>query len=566
MATILRQFNVLTEFANFLTMKFILFLLLLAFNSSLLAQTINPALAQEDSLKNILKLKESISSELNTQQQALITAAPSQIPDIEQKINDLKERLDYYDDSFILIASGSDPSRFRIQKKKEKLDLSQELRDLIQPLIGGLNKLTEEPRKLHDLDTEIQRLRLENSDIIALLGNLQRSKHNYLDAKIISEIEEKVKIWQQTLFSNKSALKVAEQKLQQKLASRKGFSESIEEIFRVFFKSRARNLVTALILSLVFWFAIRKGYRMFAKQIMLISARSPMSARFISLLFLIVSSFGTLVVFFVCLFKFSDWLLLIVGGLIVLGVFWASRQAIPLFWQQATLLLNIGAVREGERVIFNGLPMRVKNLRMYTTLTNPELNSGEVVLPLADIIPLRSRRFSLSEVWFPTKIGSWVILSDGTYGKVIEQNLEHVVIELLGGSTKFYQTSSLMELNPEVLDQGFRIGIDFGIDYENQKDATEEIPQKLLVDLQAALTKNKLIDDVKNYKVEFKAANSSSLDFYVAVDFEGRLASRYHELKRLLQKFMVESCNRNNWTIPFQQIDLHLRNPPAKAI
>jgi len=63
-------------------------------------------------------------------------------------------------------------------------------------------------------------------------------------------------------------------------------------------------------------------------------------------------------VFLVALYLFGDWVLLILALLLILGLIWTSKQAIPRFWTPTVLMLDMGPVREGERVHYRGLPWR----------------------------------------------------------------------------------------------------------------------------------------------------------------------------------------------------------------
>ncbi|MEO6594730.1 MAG: hypothetical protein ABIP94_08245 [Planctomycetota bacterium] len=58
-------------------------------------------------------------------------------------------------------------------------------------------------------------------------------------------------------------------------------------------------------------------------------------------------------------------------------------------------------------------------------------------------------------------------------------------------------------------------------------------------------------------RVEFAAADSSSLDFAVIAEFAGSAGPRYLELERLLQRLLVDACTQNAWTIPFPQLTVH---------
>ena len=51
--------------------------------------------------------------------------------------------------------------------------------------------------------------------------------------------------------------------------------------------------------------------------------------------------------------------------------------------------------------------------------------------------------------------------------------------------------------------------------------------------------------------------NTSSLDFEARADFTGEAAPRYRELRRAMQRLLVDACTQNGWTIPFPQLTLH---------
>ena len=52
----------------------------------------------------------------------------------------------------------------------------------------------------------------------------------------------------------------------------------------------------------------------------------------------------------------NDWLLLGLGVLFLMALGWILIKTLPGMVEQIMMLLNLGSVREGERVIFNGIP------------------------------------------------------------------------------------------------------------------------------------------------------------------------------------------------------------------
>lgn len=159
--------------------------------------------------------------------------------------------------------------------------------------------------------------------------------------------------------------------------------------------------------------------------------------------------------------------------LIALG--WTSRQLIPKFLQELRLILNFGTVREGERMFWKGVPWLVKEIGVNAILMNPRLEGGLINLPVGELIGQHSRPFVKEEEWFPTDTGDWVILSDDTYGKVLSQTPEQVILENLG-SRKYYLSPEFLTLKPKNLSSGFTLRIKFGLDYGVQSRICHELP------------------------------------------------------------------------------------------
>lgn len=262
------------------------------------------------------------------------------------------------------------------------------------------------------------------------------------------------------------------------------------------------------------------------------------------------------------LYSAGDWAVL---GLVILGLLglaWASKTALPLFFEQIRLLLNLGTVREGERVIYEGLPYRVARLSLGVLLVNPELKGGLRRLMLRDMTGLRSRTTRDGEVWFPTSEGDWV-LRDDRPAKVVEQTPERVLLQCLGGSSLSVPSTDFLADPGERLSGGFRIARRFGIDYAHQAESTTEVPRRLRAHLLENL--EGLVDKrlLKQLKVEFLEAGASSLDYALLADFEGEAAPRYKELSRALQRFAVDACNAEGWGIPFSQVTVHMAGEGA---
>ncbi|MDF1665581.1 MAG: hypothetical protein P1V97_27730, partial [Planctomycetota bacterium] len=264
----------------------------------------------------------------------------------------------------------------------------------------------------------------------------------------------------------------------------------------------------------------------------------------------------------IVLYLSGDWMLLSVAIIFLVGVLWTTKQAIPIFWKEIQMLLNISTVREHERIIYNGIPFLVASLNLSTTLENPALENCAIRLPVRQLLGYVSRPTSPDEPWFPSNCGDWVMLSDGSTGLVKHQTPEMVQLVVGGGSLKTLPTTQFLAMNPTNLSQSFRIGSTFGISYKHQAISLTEVPAFLAAFVTQRLQEEQYQALVIGVSVDFKAANSSSLDYEIGVEFHGQAAPDYHKLKRLLQRFAVEACNLKGWDIPYQTVSIV--NVPAE--
>ncbi len=106
-----------------------------------------------------------------------------------------------------------------------------------------------------------------------------------------------------------------------------------------------------------------------------------------------------------------------------------------MYLDTSKLMLNVGAVREGERMIYKGVPWRVKHINFHSLLENPDLGIT-LRIPITEFSGKTSRTFDSGESWFPCRKNDWVILSDGTRGGVTHLSHETVELVLRGGAKR----------------------------------------------------------------------------------------------------------------------------------
>jgi len=473
-----------------------------------------------------------------------------------EKISVKESRLSELRTEFISVAANVDLSAVD-DALDTPLTFSGELTELLRPLVEELKDATSGPRDMEALNNKIREARDRYDTAAAIVTALQERQSTSTIEPIQNVITDRLGHWKDREKEAELKLEVLEfqrEDLQQRSVP---LIESLSGVVQSFFRNRGLHLLLALLTFGVILFATRKAYAVFRKfsPVHRKKGRSLIT-RIMDLVFLTFGFVFALLGAVLILYLANDWLLLTLVLLFVVGLIWVSKQALPKVVEQTKLMLNLGAVREGERVIFEGLPWEVKRINVYTDLVNPALEGGVRRLPIKDLLDLRSR-VSESEDWFPCSKGEWVVLSDDTFGRVIAQTPEFVEIIRLGGARKFYPTASFLDMAPTNLSRNFRINSIFGIDYEFQSISTTEVAPIFEERVSRELTEIVGADSLKNVSVQFKSAGASSLDYEVLADFKGDAASKYSQLHRVIQRICVDVCIDQGWGIPFTQITIH---------
>jgi hypothetical protein len=483
-------------------------------------------------------------------------------PELIAEIQVVGEQIDELDRNFSEISAGFDPRVFDAPQD-EPVDFSREIRDLLGPLVHELRRMTSRPREIDRLRSSISESVEELVSMERALGNVARLLEQIEDPAIRTELLVEQAEWEERRESTRTELVVAQQKLQQRENERTSITDTVRGVFKLFFKSRGRNLLLALLITVLFLLLLRRFHQELEKRGPLGRASPSFRLRLFNLLYAIFTVLGAVLVFLIVLYTFGDWVLLILMVLLIMGLVWASKQALPAFWTQATLLLNMGVVREGERLVYEGIPFRVESLGFYTELLNPALAGGMVRLPVNDLTELRSRPCDASERWFPTDEQDWVLLSDGSLGRVVHQALDGVRVMQKGGAIKTFKTADFYAQAPVVLSDGFRVSVSFGVDYAHQSIVTEEVAERMQRFVSDALGASPQAGRVRRVAVEFEAAGTSSLDLALMCDFDGEAAQDYDVVTRLVNRLAVDACNAYGWVIPFQQVTLHMAGNPS---
>lgn len=510
------------------------------------------------SLKTIAEPLSSALSELVKLQDNLKQAATEDAKqEIQDRIDAERERIKQLRENFRDIVGGSEAAEYD-GEPAEGSSIQEQISELVQPVLSEIRDATSDPRELDALRKALDKWQERKRKTDVVLGRIDELIAKSTDPVVIAELKSARGLWASRQAEAVSQIAVCKVQIEDRTRNQRSLWESLSSGLSKFFRSRGMNLLIAVIAAVVGFLATRKIYS-WIRRISPVHHKdsnnftSRLSDVLAMAIAVLVSIAAVVIVFYVR----GDWLLLTLVVIFLIGVAWAGKTAIPPYLEQIRMILNLGSVREGERVIYQGLPWKVSALGFFTTFTNPNLQGGMMRIPIRDVMGMISRPVTPKEVWFPTEADDWLVLSDGTFGKAITQTPDQVVILKLGGSMKTYPTADFLELSPENLSHGFRISVVFGIDYQHQADCTTIIPGILNNALTAALYHEYGKDAIRSIQTEFSSASSSSLDFTVLADFDGSMAHRYNALQRKIQAVCVDVCNGNGWVIPFTQVTVH---------
>lgn len=549
-------------------MKLLSFILLLILSLTCYAES-----------ENTVKQKASAETTLNTLQTLLESSKekaqyidgslnkppePGQLQDVEsassKEIDEIKKEIIELQDDLESVATGISVKEYR-QVEQEKFDLKSEVENLLQPMVYALKSITADSRKIEkykqDLELINRKLKESKQAIKNLKSLVQIASEGELKLTLVNMLDS----WEEEKNRLDEEQKVTKLRLDKKLESKGSFLTSTTDVFAGFFKNRGLNLLLGLLAFFGVFFLLRLFYST-AKRLWF-KNRNKRQTTFDRLIDLIFNLTTFLAAMMATLFIFNlrnDWLLLGIGALFLVALGWILLKTLPSMVEKVMLLLNLGSVREGERVIYNGVPWLVDTLHFYSHLINPELTGGSVHVPARELAGLVSRPSAMDEEWFPSKVGEWVHLDDETLGQVVYQSPEMVELEIFGGSHKTYTTENYLGQNPKNLSRDYRIQMVFGIDYKHQALCTTEIPEKMTAMFKKDLLEIMDEDQLNRVVVDFFQPNASSLDYEYEAYVKGSSAHLYEEVERTMIYSFVNACNKYGWEIPFQQITLHQKS------
>ncbi|EIC22988.1 hypothetical protein Thi970DRAFT_00637 [Thiorhodovibrio frisius] len=519
-----------------------------------------------DELRSLEALDRALTSkeqQVSEVQQQLIAAEDSVTQqDLTERLRALKDELEEQRRQFEKFAVNIDLRPF-IDEEEKPFNWQDELSKLLKPIIAELENATKESRAIGELRAQMSEVEERKTLATEATERLQTLLAQEPNAALQERLQERLANWQRIATDSSNSYAALELQLNKRLEQRQSMLEETTGYAKRFVRTRGLNLVLAIAaFALVFI-----GVRWLANALRRISpaAENRFSTRLTTLLLHVFSVLGGLIAMLIVFNMAGDWFMLGIILIFLIGIGWASINTLPSQIETVKLILNIGPVREGERLVFNGLPYRVESLAFTARLVNPLLDGGVQQMPVKHLVGHISRPPGEEEPWFPTESGDWVELADGRLGQVIHQSPASVMLQEPGGAEVRYPADGFIALNPRKLSQGFRIISRFGIDYRHQAIATTEVPKRMRDALDKALAKvlenagveKPAANAIKAINVLFAQASGSSLDYLIHLDLAGEAAPMTPIIQASIQGILIDACNTQGWGIPLTHVGVH---------
>jgi Small-conductance mechanosensitive channel len=509
-------------------------------------------------LVSLIELKKNIGDQIaaiSKKQKASTSESIKQA--FQEELSKLDKQLAEATADFERIATGVSPEVFDDQEKVH-FDWQKELTVLLEPSIKELKQFTARARQKTALkeaiNTHSQQLDTAHNAVAHLNVLIGKAE----SAAIKSSLKSLLPTWQNIEKRIDSKLDLAKRELARLEESDVSLLQSSGDAMRKFFRDRGLYLL----ISLLTCFSILLAFHLLLRLLLRVipgahREQRPLHVRILDIslkvLSVVAAVFGVIFV----LYSAEDWLLLSVALVLLAGAVWAVRQTMPKMWKQVRMMLNMGSIREGERILYNGVPWKVEAINVFCKLHNPSLGV-HLRVPIENLIGMVSRPYNSDEPWFPCKRDDWIAIDGQPFAKVVSLSHEQVEVVELGGRRTVYQTAVFLSKSPANLSRNFNLRVVFGLSYGLQADITTTVLETLKTFLHSKLEESDYAKNCLSLSVDFLQAGPSSLDVAILADFKGDAAPVYRRIERALAKWAVDCCNANGWEIPFPQMTVHL--------
>ena len=453
--------------------------------------------------------------------------------------------------------------------EQQAFDWQEELITIVKPLIENVKGLTEKPRKMESLRQVIVEKELAQEASRKALISIQDLKISAENPEVLAKLIDIENDWTSRQEDIGRAIQLARFQLDSLEGKDVRWGAVVKKGLSDFLNGRGLTLLFVVLVIIAVSFFMRGILWLIQKRTKATQDKSTkMHFRLAAYGYRLLTVLLITIAIMMVLYFRQDMLLLAIMVIVVIGSALALKNLLPQYITEGRLLLNIGGIREQERVFYNGIPWRVNAVNMYSDFTNPEIR-GAIRIPLSQMHEMISRP-SVTEAWFPSSEGDWVLDSNDDLYRVMRQSVDVVELRNTDLVIRLMPTSDYFAAGYTNLSRAkiFRVSIQFGIDYATQTEDVDKIETAFCEGMKKSFADRPYNDDLVEVRVEFHSAGDSSLNYKLIAKFKPDCAEHHNRIKRRMQRACVMTCNENNWGIPFPQVSVHLptAGDPEKTV
>ena len=459
-----------------------------------------------------------------------------------------------------IVTGGLDLENFK-EVPDQSFDWQSDLIEIIQPIFQSLKDLTEQPRAIERIRKTIEFYQQNLSEVENSILKIEEWSQAEVDRATRGQIQTIQEDWRKRKAEAQRNLELFQLQLRNLQIRQESIWTSVWSAFGAFLTGRGLNLMLAVLATMAVWFGMRTFLRFMVPKegVDEFQTRSQYS-RVLFYTYRILMMMASTAVFLIVLYVTGDWLLLGLALLILAGIAIGLKKYLPQFLAEAKLLLNLGAVREGEMVTYEGVPWIVKSINIYSHLVNPVLDGGELRMPLGEMSQLISQPIAEDEPWFPSNLHDYILLPDGSFGQVVIQTPEFVQIKSRE-MIRTFLVSDYLNLGIKNLSMGaFACVGNFGISLEHQEICLDLVPNAFERSVGLFIDQNGLQPFLEELSVELSSIQSGSIQYFLYVRMKSHAAKYYWKILRIMQQACVATCNSERWKV--ENPDITFQVPP----
>ena len=514
-------------------------------------------------LSGIIKLQQKILGDLKSK----LDQNPTELTKValEGQISESEQILKNAQTAFeSIVTGGLDLENFQ-EMPDQSFDWQSDLIEIIQPIFQSLKDLTEQPRAMERIRKTIE---FYQQNLVEINDSIQKIQEWQSEQIVDLSARQQIKSIEESWLLRKSEaqrnLELFQLQLSNLQIRQESIWSSVWTAFGAFLTGRGLNLMLAVLVTMAVWFGMRSVLRFMVPKggVDEFQTRSQYS-RVLFYTYRILMMMASTAVFLIVLYVTGDWLLLGLALLILAGIAIGLKKYLPQFLAEAKLLLNLGAVREGEMVTYEGVPWMVKSINIYSHLVNPVLEGGELRMPLREMSQLISQPIADDEPWFPSNLHDYILLPDGSFGQVVIQTPEFVQIKSRE-MIRTYLVSDYLNLAVKNLSMGsFACVGNFGLSLEHQKICLDTVPKAFEGAIKSNFERNEMQSSLEELRVEMSSIQSASIQYFLYVRLKSGAAEHYWKIQRMMQQACVATCNGEGWKI--ENPDSTFQIPPTSV-